>query len=155
MVFETLLNKIFGPLTAYPDAYAISAVAVIVALIFTLFHKAMVNKNEMRHVKMELEKIKKRMNKAKKERKEKEINMLLAQSMQLSQKQLKMMLKPLFFSLILIVFIFQWLKSTYNGVTIALPFNLPFIGDSVGWLGAYIIMSIPATIILRKLLDVE
>ncbi|NOQ56395.1 MAG: DUF106 domain-containing protein [Nanohaloarchaea archaeon] len=43
----------------------------------------------------------------------------------------------------------------FKTMKVKLPISLPIIGESVGWLGMYILMSIPSTIIFRKLLGVQ
>ncbi len=43
----------------------------------------------------------------------------------------------------------------FSSMKVKLPISIPFVGDTVGWLGFYILMSIPSTIILRKLLGVQ
>lgn len=43
----------------------------------------------------------------------------------------------------------------FSSMKVKLPVSIPFVGDTVGWLGFYILMSIPSTIILRKLLGVQ
>jgi len=44
---------------------------------------------------------------------------------------------------------------TFENVRFKLPFHFPGIGDKVGWLGLYIIISIPSTMLFRKILGVD
>jgi len=44
---------------------------------------------------------------------------------------------------------------TFENVRYKLPFHFPGVGDNVGWLGLYIIISIPATMLFRKILGVD
>ncbi len=44
---------------------------------------------------------------------------------------------------------------TLENVRYRLPFHFPGIGDKVGWLGLYIIISIPSTMLFRKILGVD
>lgn len=44
---------------------------------------------------------------------------------------------------------------TLENVRFALPFNFPGVGNKVGWLGLYIIISIPSTMLFRKILGVD
>lgn len=44
---------------------------------------------------------------------------------------------------------------TLENVRFKLPFHFPGIGDRVGWLGLYIIISIPSTMLFRKILGVD
>jgi uncharacterized membrane protein (DUF106 family) len=43
----------------------------------------------------------------------------------------------------------------YSTATFMLPFPLPFVGNDVGWLGMYIIMSLPSSVLFRKILGVD
>ncbi|MFH1431784.1 MAG: EMC3/TMCO1 family protein [archaeon] len=43
----------------------------------------------------------------------------------------------------------------FTGFRADLPFKLPIFGNIVGWLGLYIIISMPTTFLFRKILNVE
>ena len=43
----------------------------------------------------------------------------------------------------------------FKSLEVKLPFKLPLVGGYVGWLGLYILASIPATMIFRKLFGVQ
>ena len=43
----------------------------------------------------------------------------------------------------------------FDGYIANLPFSLPIFGNTVGWLGLYIIISMPATFLFRKMLNVD
>ena len=51
-------------------------------------------------------------------------------------------------------FIEQGNKVKFNVFRADLPFSLPVFGNTVGWLGLYIIISMPATFLFRKMLNV-
>ncbi len=44
---------------------------------------------------------------------------------------------------------------TFENVRYNLPFNFPGVGTKIGWLGLYIIISIPTTMLFRKILGVD
>ncbi|MEA2004633.1 MAG: EMC3/TMCO1 family protein [archaeon] len=46
-------------------------------------------------------------------------------------------------------------KFVFSSMKVKLPISIPFVGDAVGWLGFYILVSIPTTIVFRKLLGVQ
>jgi uncharacterized membrane protein (DUF106 family) len=224
---NNILDTIFYPILQLNPTISIIILAIIIGLIFTLTNKIFVDQNVVRNIKKENKKLQEKINKARKEKDEKTIQKYMKQNLELSQKQFKLMIKPLLFASIFIIFLFPWINYNYqntdylieNGIstiklndieynlTISeyqkhiipeyiildnnkyklnsniilnqkeinikyitknnkdyfrivkyeakLPFKLPFIGDTVGWLGLYIIISLPTTIILRKLLGVE
>lgn len=43
----------------------------------------------------------------------------------------------------------------FEGYIANLPFSFPIFGNTVGWLGLYIIISMPATFLFRKMLNVD
>jgi len=46
-------------------------------------------------------------------------------------------------------------RVEFERVVLFLPYNFPWIENDLGWLGYYIFVSIPLTIIIRKLLKIE
>lgn len=50
---------------------------------------------------------------------------------------------------------FQNKKVRLSKVFIELPFSLPFVGKNIEWIGFYILISIPSSLLFRKLLDVH
>ncbi len=46
-------------------------------------------------------------------------------------------------------------EVVFRNMRVGLPFSLPFVGNDLGWLGFYILVSIPSTILARKLLGVQ
>lgn len=46
-------------------------------------------------------------------------------------------------------------KIKFERVVLKLPFTLPFFGNTIGWLGTYILVAIPFTQFFRKILGVE
>jgi len=45
--------------------------------------------------------------------------------------------------------------AAFNGHFVALPFSIPFIGPALNWLGFYIIIAMPMTLILNKALGIQ
>lgn len=46
-------------------------------------------------------------------------------------------------------------EAKFAAEIVPLPFSLPFLGDELGWLGAYILISIPFTFGFRKMLGIQ
>ena len=80
----------------------------------------------------------------------------MSEQLEYSNKMMKMNMKPLLFSLIIIFPLLPWIKSTFEVASFNLPVPLPFAFDGiVGWLGLYILVSFPTTFLFRKLLRVD
>ena len=224
-------NILFSPLLGLEPVYTVSLVAFFLSLVFVIANKVLVNQDKLKHVKREMKTVQKQIKKAKAKNNEKEMKNLWAKSMKLNHQQLKMVLKPMMVSMLLIFMVFPWMKFTYGDVIspvnessalfvrgdfenpftvhvgvgggdvtfvddvtgkvyslgdtvmlsgmewiieykpssggddmssvvfktmkVKLPISLPLVGGFVGWLGMYILMSIPSTIILRKLFGVQ
>jgi uncharacterized membrane protein (DUF106 family) len=46
-------------------------------------------------------------------------------------------------------------KVKFAPIVVMLPFEIPFIGNNLGWLGWYIITSIPLAFVMRKLMKIH
>lgn len=75
--------------------------------------------------------------------------------MEKSLQMTKLSMRPSMYTILPFWGVFAFLKSTFAGVGIimVLPVSLPFVGNSFGWLGSYIIFSIVFSLILRKLFE--
>jgi uncharacterized membrane protein (DUF106 family) len=46
-------------------------------------------------------------------------------------------------------------RVDFEQVILLLPVSLPFVGDDLGWLGFYVIVSIPLMIVMRRLMKIR
>jgi uncharacterized membrane protein (DUF106 family) len=70
----------------------------------------------------------------------------------LTMKLFRQSLKALIPSLTIVLVVVVWLSHAYGNATIKLPFALPLVGSTLGWLGWYILASIASAWILKRLL---
>jgi len=133
----------------------IALVATTLSFVFSLIYRLAMDVEKMKEIKRKSKKFKKMMDEARKKGDHKELKDLWEKSMKLTHEQFAMSMKPLIFTFALVIVVFPVLKKTYNGVTFALPFPLPFVGSHIGWLGMYIIVSVPTSMLFRKLLRVD
>ncbi len=133
----------------------ISVIATLLSFLFALIYRFTIDIRKMRTLKKKSRELKIKMDEARKKGDHKELKYLWEKSMRLTREQFAMGLKPMMLTLALVVLVFPLLKKTYNGVSFALPFQIPFVGHDIGWLGLYIIISIPTSMLFRKLLKVD
>jgi uncharacterized membrane protein (DUF106 family) len=76
--------------------------------------------------------------------------------MPLNMKFFKMSMKPTLITMLPFLLIFIGLRSVYGDAIIIGPwgFSLPIIGNSLEWIGTYIIFSLVLSTVFRKLLKV-
>jgi len=137
--------------------YSLSIVAAFMSLLIALIYRFFGNYKEMRRIKLEMNDLKEPLAKARKEKNEKKLLELMKRQNELAMEQFKLMMRPMLITMIMVIFIFNVLKRVYSPMNLSfvLPFPLPFAGKEVGWLGFYIIMSLPLTIIFRKILRLD
>jgi uncharacterized membrane protein (DUF106 family) len=104
------------------------------------------------------------MNKAKASGDKAEMEKFMSEMLKAQQKQMKQTMKPMIASVVLFFIFIGFLRETYSDVILNLPFTLPLasysfpfiiLRDSIGWFWWYILITIPATMLFRKLLGVE
>ncbi len=133
----------------------ISLLATVLSFLFALIYRAVMDVEKIKKIKKESKEFKKRMDEARKKGDHKELKDLWEKSMKLTQEQFALTMKPLMLTFALVIVVFPLMKKLYSGVVFDLPFPLPFIGSQIGWLGLYIIISIPTSTLFRKLLGVD
>ncbi|NIO23019.1 MAG: DUF106 domain-containing protein [Candidatus Aenigmarchaeota archaeon] len=199
--------------------------AMVLSLIITVMYRIFTKPGEIRKIKEEMKFYREKANEAQKRKDTKKSQEYLSEMMKASQKQFKMNMKPMFVSMIVVIFLLGFVHQTYSGVVvetnengigyfsfmdfnhtlkyesesvaidtngngdfsdeesyssgevanignidwhvfpeedktsmyllIRMPFPLPFFGYHLNWLMWYIICTLPATWIFRKLLGVE
>ena len=130
----------------------ISAVVVFFA---TLIYRFLANQTALKEVKEKQKEYQSRIKELQKTNPE-EAKRVMTEMLALSNKQLRMSMKPMLVSLILYVaIVFPILPGLFPGAVVSLPFSLPYFGSDFGWLAWYIIVSFPLNSIFRKLLGVE
>ena len=132
------------------------------SLLFALFYRFLTKPAEMKRLKEEQKFHKEKMKQAKGNAEE--TNKLLGEMMKLNQKMMRSSFKPMLASLAVFFLATHFLRTTYPAFAIQLPFTLPLLSyswpflvlrDSICWFWWYILITIPATLLFRKLLGVE
>ncbi len=152
-----VLNTIFFPFLSVPAVLGEFLLAIVLVFIYTLFSRFLANQEEVKKLKEEQAALQKKSAELRKTNPE-EANKLSTESLKLSNKMMKLNMKPMFATLLLAVVILPWLGYAFISkslVIVKLPFELPFIGNYLGWLKWYILVSIPFSQLFRKLLGVQ
>ncbi len=211
-----VLESIFGFLLNYAPALSVFIFAVIILVVINIFYKLLINQNEAKQLKQRTKDISKEMKEAQKSGDKEKSKQLMSQLLTENNKMMKMTMKPMIVSLIVVIILLPSLATFYgdkivaiqdgkgsvtlNGaayqiekssdslirvgggdcqlpctselggynykitpegssikfaqVVAVLPVSLPLLGSSLGWLGWYIIISIPLAIIVRKAMKI-
>ncbi|OGI11954.1 hypothetical protein A3K64_00585 [Candidatus Micrarchaeota archaeon RBG_16_36_9] len=129
--------------------------SAIVIFLITLIYRFLVNQKEMREIKEKQKEYQSKMKDLQKNNPE-ESKRAMAEMLALSNKQLRMSMKPMFISLIIFVaIVIPILPGLFPGNVVNLPFSLPYFGQSLEWFWWYVIVSFPLNSIFRKFLGVE
>ncbi|HLC50976.1 MAG TPA: EMC3/TMCO1 family protein [archaeon] len=147
-----LLTTVFAPLLVLPSIVSLTVFSVLLVFILTMISKKFVDQNVAKQL---LEEIKSIDKKIKETKDQKENERLLDEKMKLMNKQMKMSYKSLLVGMVFIIIFLPWLGHVYTQPIVQLPFSLPLIGSTVGWLVWYIIVSIPLSLLFRKILGVS
>ncbi len=109
MVFETLLNPVFGPLVKLPPILGIFIIALIVSLIVTVVYKYMTDQAMMKDLKTRQKEMQKKMKAAKGD--PQKAMQLQKQAMEVNMQYMKQSFKPTLITFLPIIIIFGWLNA--------------------------------------------
>ncbi len=135
-------------------AVSLFMLAGAVSFVLTLPYRFLVDQKKMKELKEKTKELQKQIKEAQKTD-QKKANELLTQMLALSNKQMLSNFKPMLPGMMLVIIVLPWLASAFAGPVAILPFTLYYFGNDFGWLMWYILASLPATYIFRKLLGVQ
>ena len=149
-MFDSFFNWLFRPILNLGPLLGVILISFLLAAFITFIYKITTDQEMMKSMREELKKFQKEM----KELKDNPQKMMETQkkAMETNMKYMKHSFKPMIVTLIPLMVIFGWLRSTYDANTVIL--NLPF-GLHFGWLGTYIISSIIFSTVLRKMFKIH
>jgi len=197
------------------DAISVVLLSLVVLFTINLFYKLLVNQSQARQIRENINNMNKQVREEQKKGDKEKANQIMSELMKEQSRMMKMSLKPLLISFIIIIGFFNLVGSTYAdtaaeldgnrgtvtindqefqvrkiGSTIridnsecevpctkvigdsawristegdevkftrivaSLPVSLPFAGKTVGFIGWYIIVSIPIMIVIRKAMKI-
>lgn len=198
-----------------PPYLSVILISLVILFIINIFYKILIKQHEAKKIKENINELNKKMREAQKKSDKDAVNKLFREIMSENNKIMKMSLKPMLISFLIVILILPFLSSTYSDrtaiisdgkgnvtlegnlyqvqknestltvgnttcqlpcrekiegsywqilpegnnvkfarIVVILPYSLPFIQDKLGWLGWYILASIPLMIIIRKLLKI-
>ena len=145
----------FEFLLVFTPVISVILIAFLALLIINVCNKLLVNQTKAKEIKQNIKEINKRMKLEQKKGNTGKVSEIMSETMKENSKLMRMQMKPLIVSMLIIILFLSSLSSQYVNVTIALlPFPLPFLGTSLGWFSWYLLVSIPIALLLRKLLKI-
>ncbi|MEM5798180.1 MAG: EMC3/TMCO1 family protein [Candidatus Aenigmatarchaeota archaeon] len=133
----------------------LSLITICIMFVVSFIYRISINPSEMRDLKKQIEKYRIEADKARKNNEKEKAEKLMNEMLKVSQKQLRLNLKPLMISGIVFLLTLSWMSRYFTGFEISLPFSIVFLGNSISWFLWYILLAITSTQIFRKLLDVD
>jgi uncharacterized membrane protein (DUF106 family) len=125
------------------------------AFLLSLLYRFLTNPEEMRRIKKEMKFYQDKSKEAQKAGNNEKSNEYMKQMMGASQQQFKQNMKPMLASMLIFFVVLGWMHSTFASVLVQLPVTVPIAGNDLGWFWWYIILTVPCTMLFRKLLGVD
>jgi uncharacterized membrane protein (DUF106 family) len=158
-VFEQLLavfDFIFSPFLAFSPAVSLVFVATVLTVIAMVINRFSINRKAVREIKDRMEQIRENLTKAQKEGNKEEANKFLSEMMKTNNEYMKHTFRALIISIVVLSLFLPWLKYRYEGKAVAsLPFSLPVIGNSLGWVVWYVLVSFTVGWVIKKMLGID
>ena len=150
----------------FDPVFQLSLISTGIALLISLVQKKTINHSELRRIKEEIKSLQNDMKEAQKKNNASKTNKILARTMELSKKQMMMVMKPALYTMPLFIIVFPLIANFFADVTYTFPMGLgipwmsfsPFgfvLKTTLGWLGIYILVSIITSIALKKILKLS
>lgn len=150
------LAVVFSPLNAFPPIVSVLFLSSFLTILVIAVTKLFVNTKLLREIKDEMEKIREQLTSAQKEGNKELANDHLKRMMEVNSKYMQHSFKAVIISIVVLGLFLPYLNFKYNGLTVAqLPFAVPFIGHSIGWLYWYVVVSFTIGWVVRKIIGMD
>ena len=161
MVLETIVNGLAAvfdvflwPLRTFflPSVSLILVASALTVIVFVI-NRALVDKNAVKQIKDKVEETREKLTKAQKEGNKEEIFKHMSDLWQANNQYIRISMKTMLVSLVIVSLFLPWIKGHYDGLVIAqLPFFVPLIGTSLNWIYWYVFVSLGVGWCFRKIL---
>jgi len=128
--------------------------ASLLSVSMVILTKKLTDQNMLKDIKADMKEMNKKIKSLQKSGKTDEANKMTNQMLKLSSKQMQQSMKPMIASMG-IFFVAIWFFGTYYAdLAVAVPLNLPFLGNSLNWFWWYFLIVFATNFMFRKLFDV-
>ncbi len=129
-----ILGNIFLPIMQIGNRttgalLTILIINVLWSLLLALVYKFLMDQKKSKELKGNIKELRKKVDVAKKENNVKKMNEYMKKSMEYNNKLLRMSLKPMVISMILVFLIFPWVRTTFNPEIPFEQINGTFVGE--------------------------
>lgn len=156
--YYTTLNTLFGPLLWLPPILSELVLVAIITFIITLFYRYMIDQSVVRGIKQQIKELQAKVKELEKTNPE-AAKAHISEMLKLSNQHMRLSMKPMLPTMLLILAVFPWMASVYSNFVPALPFKSWLLSAIAAiippWLLWYILLSIPLSQLFRKALGVE
>ena len=139
-------------------------ISLLLSLMIAVIYRLLTKPGEIRKTRKDISFYSNKMKEAQKSGNKAEADKYMSEMLKANQKVFKENMKPMFVTMIIFIVVLGVLKQAYSTFFLQLPFTLPLISysfpfivlrDSIGWFWWYILSTVPATLMFRKMLGVE
>lgn len=159
-VYTTYIAKtmdvVLFPFLALNPALAVFSFSLLSTLTVVLASRFFARGEEKKKLRLRMNELKERIVKLEKAGKKDEIDKLIEEMLKLNLRFMRSNFKAMGFSLLVGVFAISWLSFHFSGMVVAtLPISLPLIGNKLGWVYWYVLVSLVSGFLLNKLIGVS
>ena len=141
-----------GEVMNYSIVYLVVG-SIIVALVSNITNMYMIDSHKMKALKHKAEKLQRKMKEKRKEMSNEDLKKLMDEQYSLMSEQMKYSLKASLVSGIIIIPALYLIKKWVGEATYLLPYYIPFVGTTAGWITLYLLYVILFSILIKKILN--
>ncbi len=133
----------------------VTLVSLALAFMLSLLYRFLTKPEEMRRIRKEMDFYRRKSSEAQKAGNPDKASEYMKEMMKASQQQFRQNMKPMLASMLVFFIVLGWMNTAFAQVLVQLPVTVPIAGNDLGWFWWYILITIPCTMLFRKLLGVD
>lgn len=149
-------DAVFSPLSMFSPHISLLIVSIVLTSIVLFINRFAMNKKVMEEIKHKMEEVRENLTQAQKAGNTEDVNKFLSEMMKMNSQYMRQTFKAMIISIVILAMFLPWLNFKYGGAAVVnLPFDLPIVGTSLGWILWYTLVSFSIGWVIKKLVGMD
>jgi len=151
---DTVMNAIFAPVMGLNPALSLAVISVTITFVITVLYRFLSDPKKLKDLRDRTKEINAKIKEMQKSNPE-EAKKLTNEMLEITNKQMMASMKPMLATLLIAALYLPWMSEHFKGPVVMLPVSVPIFGADLGWIMWFILISVPASQIMRKAMGVD
>jgi uncharacterized membrane protein (DUF106 family) len=146
------VNILLSPVTVFYPPVAVAVLAAFFTVFIFVCNRLLVKKEMVESIRKRMNEIREQLTIAQQAKNIQAVEKWMKELVEVNNQYIKNTLKGLLITIAVSIIVLPWITTKYSGAVVRLPFEVPFLGNSLTGLYWYVMVSFVVGIVINKLI---